>query len=96
MRTMLPLDFDILALSKSSQPCAVMALGSGRSGGEQKRGPVDAVEADDLFADEMQIGRPVAFELGDVLRFVRAVADRGHVVGERVEPHVDDVLLLRE
>ena len=94
MRTMLPLDFDILESSKSSQPWAVTALGSGKSGGEQKCGPVDAVEADDLFADEVQIGGPEFLERG--VSSSRAIAERGHVVRQRVEPHVDDVLLLRE
>ncbi len=35
-----------------------------QAGGEQEGGPVDAVEADDLFADEVEVGGPVFFEFG--------------------------------
>ena len=63
-------------------------------GGQQERGPVDAVEADDLFADEMEIGGPVFFELLLVGGVITAVADGGHVVGEGVEPDVDNVLFV--
>ena len=95
VRTMLPRDFDIFDSSKSkSQPWAMTALGSGRFGGEQEGGPVDAVEADDLFADEVEVGGPVFFEFGLVGGVFGAVADGGHVVGEGVEPDVDDVFFL--
>ena len=42
----------------------------------------------------MDVGGPVFFELLDFFGVVAAVADGGHVVGEGVEPDVDDVLLL--
>ena len=62
------------------------------AGGEQEGGPVDAVEADDLLADEVEIGRPVFGEAGNVLGGIAAIADGGDVVDQRVEPDVDDVL----
>ena len=37
-------------------------FGQGQAGGEQEGGPVDAVEADDLLADEVKVGGPVLFE----------------------------------
>ena len=61
VRTMLPRDLDIFESSKRSQPWAVTALGRRQAGGHQEGGPVDAVEADDLFADEVEVGGPVAF-----------------------------------
>ena len=69
-------------------------LGRGEAGGEEEGGPVDAVEADDLFADEVEVGGPVLFELCGVFGGVAAVSDGGHVVGEGVEPNVDDVGLV--
>ena len=59
------------------------------AGRHQERRPIDRVEAHDVLADHVQIGRPVALEL-------RAVgvgkAGRGDVVGQRVDPHIHDVL----
>ena len=57
------------------------ALRQRQSGGHQERGPVDRVEADDLLADQVQVGGP------EVLAF-----DRAHVSGQRVEPDVEDVV----
>ena len=54
--------------------------------GHQKCGPVHAVEAGNLLADQVQLRRPVLFKPRLILR---AVAERGDVVRERVEPHVD-------
>ena len=51
-------------------------------------GPDDRVEAHDLLADEMHVGGPELFKL---VILVVAVAERGDVVGQRVDPHVDDV-----
>ena len=56
--------------------------------GHQKRRPVDAVEADDLLADQMQLRGPVFL----ALQLVVAVADAAQIAGERVVPDVDDVL----
>ena len=39
-------------------------LGQRQAGGHQECGPVDAVEAGDLFADEVQVGGPVLVEFG--------------------------------
>jgi len=68
---------------------------------QQDGGPVDAVEARDLLADEVQVGGPVALELlllgvlllcGQIVAVLGPVADGGDVVGERVEPDIYDVL----
>ena len=82
-----------LRSSKRSQPWAVTALGKRQVGGEEEGGPVDAVLAGDLFAHDVKVGGPVFFELFLPCGVVAAVAYGGHVVGEGVEPDVDDVLL---
>jgi hypothetical protein len=55
----------------------------------QHRRPNHGVEAGDVFADELN-GRPTPFEVLDV----GAVADRGDVVEQRVEPDVDHVAVI--
>ena len=71
------------------QPAADgVAPGQVDAGRHQHRRPVDAVEADDVLADDVHVDRPPAFEL----RLVGGEADGAEVVGERVEPHVGDVL----
>ena len=59
------------------------------SGRHQKRRPVDGVEPDDVLADHVQIGRPVALEQ---IRFGVGKAGPGQVVGQRVDPDVHDVV----
>ena len=77
---MLPRDLLILLSSNSSQPWAKIFLGSGRSGGHQERRPEDRVEAQNLLADQVQVGGPEALAL-----------DRRLISDERVEPDVEDV-----
>ncbi len=57
----------------------------GEHGGHEERGPVDGVKTDDVFADDVEIGGPVAtlFEVG--------AADGAEISGEGVEPDVEDV-----
>ena len=56
--------------------------------GHQNDRPDDAVEPDDLLADQMHVRRP---ELGEFFP-VMQIAGRRNIVGQRVEPDVDDVL----
>ena len=58
--------------------------------GQQHDRPDDAVEADDVLAHKVIDHGPVLVHL----RLVRAVAARGEVVDERVEPDVDRVVLI--
>ena len=61
-----------------------------QAGGHEHGRPDDGVEASDVFADEVQ-------SAGQWRRKVSssaAVADRGDVVEQRVEPHVDDVAVV--
>ena len=85
-RTTLPRDFDILLSSKSSQPLGDDALRQGQPGGHQESRPVDAVEAGDLLADEVHVGGPELIKARLVSGIIRAVAEGGDVVGQRVEP----------
>ena len=57
-------------------------------GRHQQGGPVDRVEAQDVLADEVIVRRP---ELAREILTAR-VGERGVVVQQRVEPHVEDVL----
>ena len=57
------------------------------AGRQQHRRPVHAVLADDVLADQVVVDRPPLLE---ALR-IGAEADRGEVVGQRVEPHVRHV-----
>ncbi len=57
--------------------------------GHEHGRPDDGVESSDVLADELH-GRPAAVELD----LVGAVADRGHVVEQRLEPHIDHVVVI--
>ena len=59
--------------------------------GHQKRGPVDAVEAHDLLADHVHVGGPVLARTS-WLSVVGAVAERGDVIGQRIEPDINHML----
>ena len=56
--------------------------------GHQNDRPDDAVEPDDLLADQMHVRRP---ELGEFFPVVQ-IAGRRDIVGQGIEPDVDDVL----
>src|SRR5437899_2473780 len=56
-------------------------------GRDQHRRPEQRVKAVDVFADEVMAGRPPAAEL----RLVIAKAHSRDVVGQRIEPDVDDM-----
>ena len=70
---------------------AVDVLGQGHIHAHQHRGPNDGVEADDLLADEMHIGRPEGLVVA-VRIFVVHEAERRRVVEQRVDPDVHDML----
>ncbi len=55
----------------------------------QERRPVHGVEPDDVLTDHVQIGRP---EPAEQFRVGVGEADTGQVVGQRVHPHVHDVV----
>ena len=61
-----------------------------QTGGHQHGRPVHRVEAQNVLADQVDVGRPDRRELLVVL----AVADGGDVVQQRVEPDVDDLLVV--
>ena len=64
-------------------------LGQGQSQRVQDDGPDDGVEANDLLAHQMQVGGP---ELPIQLVMIGGVAQRGDVVGQRVQPYVHGML----
>ena len=53
--------------------------------------PIDGVEADDILADEMDVRRPELLKVL-VMVAVRVPAAEGDIVGQRVQPDVDNVL----
>ena len=67
------------------------ALGQLQFGGHQQRGPVDGVKAQDVLGDHMAAGGPERVCQVDART---GVGERGVVVEQRVEPHVEDVLLI--
>ena len=66
-------------------------LGQRQAQRHQEDGPVDGMEADDVLADDVHVRRPV-FGEQRVRIPVRVVAEAGDVVGQRVQPHIHDVL----
>ena len=56
----------------------------------QEDGPVDGVEAGDVLADNVQAGGPVFFK--ELAALAAVVAKAGDIVGQRIQPDVDDVL----
>ena len=77
-------------LAVQHQPAmAEHLLGQGQSQRVQDDGPDDGMEADDLLAHQMQVGGP---ELPIQLVMIGGVAQRGDVVGQRVQPHIHSVL----
>ena len=80
-----------LAAVQQQPAVAVDVLGQGHIHAHQHRGPDDGVEADDLLADEMHIGRPEGLVVA-VGVFVVHEAERRRVVEQRVDPDVHDML----
>ena len=76
--------------SSTSQPWPNTCLGKGSP--VQDDGPDDGMEADDLLADEVDVGGPV-FLIQAVVS--TRVAQGGDVVGQRVQPHVDGMLFVK-
>ncbi len=66
-------------------------LGQGQARAHEEGRPVDGVEAQDVLADEVHLGGPEGLVLH---RLVRAEPQGRDVVGEGVEPDVEDVLLV--
>src|SRR5437660_5950563 len=60
--------------------------------GQKKRRPVNAVKPNDLLADKVQVSRPVLFKLLLFSRIVGAIANGGHVVGQSIQPDINDML----
>jgi hypothetical protein len=56
----LPTDFDIFSPRLSRKPVPEHALRQGQPGRQEEGRPVDRVEADDVLADDVDVGRPVA------------------------------------
>ena len=63
-------------------------LGQGQVQGHQQGGPDDGVEADDLLAHKVDVGRPVVVK---IVVFGVLIAQRGDIVGEGVHPHIGHV-----
>ena len=71
------------------EPVGEDPLGQLDPGRHQERRPVHRVEPDDVLADHVQVGRPVA---GEHRRVGVGKAHPGQVVGQGVDPHVHDVV----
>ena len=62
-------------------------LGQRQIGRHQEGRPIDRVKADDVLADQVDVGRPEA----GIVALVVGKADAGHVGRQRVDPDVHDV-----
>ena len=60
----------------------------------KENGPINGVEAQNVFTYQMQIRRPIFFIIFAVIA-VRVVADPRDIVGERIKPNVNDVLVVK-
>ena len=78
-----------LAAVHQQPAVAEHALGQGQIQSHQHGGPQDGVEAQDLLAHHVQVGRP---ELVVVVIFFVAVAQRGDIVAQGIHPHIHGVL----
>src|SRR5438270_7573768 len=67
-------------------------LGQRQSGGQQKRRPVNTMEADNFLADHVHVSRPVTFKVFLLRRIFRSQSDGGAVVAQRVQPYIHHVL----
>ena len=56
--------------------------------------PVNAVEPDNILADDMDIRRPVFLEQLAVIA-VDIIAERSDIVRERVDPDIDDMIRIK-
>ena len=65
---------------------AVDLLGQGQVKAHEERGPVDGVEPDDLLAQEVDVRGP---ELLQIVILAVLIPQGGHVVEQRVQPHID-------
>ena len=53
----------------------------------QKNGPVNGMETDDVFSDQVQICRPQLVKLLTAFA-VAVIANTGDVVGQRIQPYI--------
>ena len=58
--------------------------------GHEDARPDDGVEADNLLAHQMDVGRPVFIELFRIIQ----IADRSQVVGQGIKPYINNVLFI--
>ena len=78
-----------LAAVQKEPAVAVDLLRQGQIQAHEHGRPDDGVEADDLLAHEVDVGRP---ELLQTVTGVILIAQSGHVVEEGIDPHIDHVL----
>ncbi|OPZ80094.1 MAG: hypothetical protein BWY75_03875 [bacterium ADurb.Bin425] len=65
-------------------------LGQRNSCRHQEGYPVDRVELGDVFADEMEVCRPVLLEVLAVGEITRP----GDVIGEGIHPNINDLVVI--
>ncbi len=61
----------------------------------QDNRPVDGVETQNVLADDVYIGGPEFVEQFRLLRVIGVVAERGDIVGKRIDPHIGDMLFVK-
>ena len=68
---------------------AINLLGQRDLRRHQERRPIDGVEANDILADEVDIGRPIAVEQFAAV----GITKPRQIVGQRVEPDIHDMVV---
>ena len=63
----------------------------------EEDGPIDGVEAKNILTDNVYVSRPILFEVFGLLvkTLVGVITESGNVVGQRVEPNVNYVLVVK-
>ena len=84
-----------LGIAHSQEAVGKDVLGQGLADGHEHGRPNNAVEADDVLTHNMELRGPAIGQLGTGLVGVDTVADGGHIVEQRIEPHVGHVALVK-
>ena len=70
------------------------ALGQRQLRAHEKRRPINRVESDNIFADDMAVRGPPSASLTKIFPIMLAQTARtGHIVRQRVDPDVHDLRL---
>ena len=82
------LRFAHLSVSLEQPGMSKYLLRQRKSQSHQENRPVNSMETDDIFSNQMQVCRPVFFKLLCTVS-ITVIADSGDVVGQRIQPYIN-------